>query len=246
MPVPFLRQLSMLVLAGLAGLAVPAGCAMAEGEAELMAPDAGTPADATKVDVDNTCNSAVSDPAGTYRGRVGSTTQKGAALSCDDVVNERIVGVALRMSNQNTSYGGRSAHGMGITCARLTIHPDGRAELGTARTNEVSGTGLSSWSPSTWTSYTDCDPGWVVTGLKAHTGSASNRFVNASIVCTKLGYDGLPTGTSVVKSVTGSLTEAVTPDEVRCNAGQVVAQFGTQTGAGFDAADLYCTTPICR
>jgi hypothetical protein len=240
--VSVLRPITCLLL----GCLLAAGCATASEEAELTAPDAGVAPDATKADVDNTCNSALENPAGTARGNVGSVTNKGPALSCDDVVSERIVGVALRMSNQNTVYGGRSAHGMGISCARVTILPDGSTQLGVVRTKEISGTGGSMWSPSTWTSYTECEPGWVVTGFKAHRGSSNNRFLNASIVCTRLGYDGKPTGTAQVKAVTGSLFETTNPDELRCAAGQVIAQFGTQTGAGFDGADLFCSVPSCR
>jgi hypothetical protein len=237
-----LRPISAVFL----GCLVAVGCASAAEEAEMLGPDAGALPDASKSDVDNTCNSALENPAGTSRGNVGSVTQKGAPLACDDVNNERIVGVALRMSNQNTVYGGRSAHGMGVSCARVTILPNGSAQVGVVRTKEVSGTGTSMWGPSTWTTYTDCDPGWVVTGFKAHRGSSNNRFLNASIVCQKLGYDGKPTGTAQVKTVVGSLTETTNPDELRCATGQVIAQFGTQTGAGFDGADLFCSNPVCR
>src|SRR4051812_9034323 len=59
------------------------------------------------------CDVVLPDPTGTTRGHAGGTGGgKGPILACDDVINERIVGVAVRMSNQNTLFGARSAHGI--------------------------------------------------------------------------------------------------------------------------------------
>jgi len=46
--------------------------------------------------------------------------------------------------------------------------------------------------------------------------------------------------------VAGSLTDANGLDDVKCAAGEVLAQIGTWTGAGIDALDLSCSKPSCR
>ncbi|MBA3395279.1 MAG: hypothetical protein H0T89_21705 [Deltaproteobacteria bacterium] len=223
-----------------------ASCAAAE-EGVEQGPDAGTRQDAAPPDGgDGSCKSAISNIAGVFRGHVGGTGGgKGPPLACEDISDERIVGVAVRMSNQTTLNGGRSAHGLEIACANVTIGADGTPVVGPIRMREVNGSGANSWSPSTSTAVTECKPGWVVSGVRAHTGTNQNRFIDVSIVCSQLGSDGAP-GTSEVRRVVGSLIDPVNPKESRCAAGQVVAQLGTWIGSGLDAVDLYCAAPSCR
>jgi hypothetical protein len=223
------------------------GCAGAE-SVDGVLPDAGAiEADAAATsEAPRGCDVQLKDPTGITRGRAGgSGGGKGPILACDDTVNERIVGVAIRMSNQATTFGGRSTHGIGIACARVTVDASGTAEVGQVKMMEVSGLGTYSWAPSTWGAVTQCKPGWVVSGMRVHTGADANRLLDVSIICSQLGTDAA-TGMTETKKVAGSLTDANGLDEVKCAAGEVVAQLGTWTGAGIDAVDLSCSRPQCR
>jgi hypothetical protein len=223
------------------------GCAGAEG-VDGAPPDAGAPQPdaAATAESPRGCDVELKDPTGITRGRAGGTGGgKGPILACDDTVNERIVGVAVRMSNQATSFGGRSAHGIGIACARVSVDAAGTAELGPTKMMEVSGLGTYNWAPSTWTAVTQCKPGWVVSGLRVHTGVDANRLLDVSIICSKLGTDAA-LGTSETIKIVGSQTDANGLDEVKCGAGEALAQIGTWTGAGIDAVDLSCSRPTCR
>jgi hypothetical protein len=223
------------------------GCAGAE-SVDVVPPDAGAiEADAAATaESPRGCDVQLKDPTGITRGRAGgSGGGKGPILACDDTVNERVIGVAVRMSNQATTFGGRSAHGIGIACARVTVDTAGTAEVGQVKVMEASGLGTYNWSPSTWTAVTQCKPGWIVSGLRVHTGADANRLLDVSIICSKLGADAA-TGASETLKVVGSLTDANGLDEVKCAAGEVLAQMGTWTGAGIDAVDLSCSRPQCR
>lgn len=227
---------------------VVVGCAGAERVEELTLPDAGAvqPDGAAKADSPSGCDVLLMDPTGVTRGRAGGTGGgKGPILACDDTANERIVGVAVRMSNQATTFGGRSTHGVGIACARVNIDPAGNPVVGPAKMLEVSGSGVGSWTPSTWGAVTQCKPGWIVSGLRVHTGVDANRLLDISIICSKLGADAAAGASETIK-VAGTLTDANGLDEAKCAAGEVVAQLGTWTGAGIDALDLSCSKPTCR
>jgi len=223
------------------------GCAAADGVDEATPPDAGVVgADAAaKADSPAGCGVQLAEPTGITRGHAGGTGGgKGPIIACDDTVNERMIGVAMRMSNGVTSFNGRSAHGIGVACARVTIGATG-AEVGAVKMIEVSGNGVGNWAPSTWTPVTSCKPGWVMSGIRVHTGVDLNRLLDVSIVCSKLGADAAP-GTTEMLKVTGSLTDANGLDDVKCAAGEVLAQIGSWTGAGIDALDLSCSKPSCR
>ena len=150
-------------------------------------PDASQPpVDATGVDGDSTCHSVVTLKS-TMEGHVGGNGGgKGPALACDDTFGERIVGVALYVSNQNTSFGARSADGIRIACATVTIDPTGNATVGAITTHDVIGNGMGGWTPATWTAMQQCPPGAVVVGMQVHTGVNKDLFVNASIICSQL------------------------------------------------------------
>lgn len=193
------------------------------------------------------CDVGLKDPTGVNRGRAGgSGGGKGPVLACGDVQNERIVGVALRVSNQNTVFGARSTYAFQIACARMTLTSDGAAQLGNVTTVEVAGEGTYDWTPATLTAVTQCKPGWVVSGLRVHTGTNGNLFRDVSIICSQLALDGTIGTTTETIKVVGSLTDANGLDEVRCGTGEVLAQLGTWTGAGIDAVELSCSRPACR
>ncbi len=224
------------------------GCA-GGGDVDLL-PDAATfEADAAiaNPETPRSCDVGLKDPTGVNRGRAGgSGGGKGPVLACSDVQNERIIGVALRMSNQATVFGGRSTHAFQIACARMMVAPDGTAQLGNVTISEVAGEGTYDWTPSTLTAVTQCKPGWVVSGLRVHTGTDGNLFRDVSIICSQLAVDGTIGTASETIKVVGSLTDANGLDEVRCGAGEVLAQLGMWTGAGIDAVDLSCSRPTCR
>lgn len=242
MPVPSLRLLPL-------ALTVIAACAQAaDDDATAIGPDAGKADEGgTTTPADPNCNTELVDPAGVMRGHAGGTGGgKGPVLACDDVDNERIVGMAIRMSNQNTVLGGRSAQGISIACAHVAVAPDGTAQVGTPKVIEVNGTGANMWSPSTSGNLTSCQPGWVVSGFKIHTGTNNNQFIDATMYCRKIDSDGNITATGVTVKLDGSLTSTVNVKDIRCGTGEVVSQFGTWTGAGIDALDVLCSKPKCR
>jgi hypothetical protein len=209
-----------------------------------------TPIDArpdSTPDADNvTCRVGLANTTGSDRGRVGGNggSENFAPLACP-VADDRIVGIELRMSNQDTVFGGRSAHGIGIACATVSVRSSGLGMTGTVTTLEISGNGGSSWSPSTWTPITQCKPGWIVSGLQAHTGNNSNRFIDAAIRCSQIG----PTGTIVateILDVAGSLTETQGVMTVNCNANEILARMPNRSGTGLDSVNLFCTQPTCN
>lgn len=224
-------------------------CACAAGHIDEAGPDAGAPppADAA-VGVDGSADAGcrVYVPgASTDRGKAGGTGGSKNPLQCDDVFNERIVGIALQMSNGATVFGGRSAQGIMIECAPVTVDPAGTAQVGTANTKQISGTGQFGWSPSTWTQITHCPPGSVLTGVLAHRGSSDNRFLDVTMTCTQLDAGG-KLGASKALKIVGSLVDATSPSQASCGAGEVVSSLGAWTGAGLDAVSLFCGAPACR
>lgn len=225
------------------------GCA-AGAESVDVTPDAAVAepdAAAGNPETARACDIGLKDTTGITRGHLGGTGGgKGPILACEDLVNQRVIGVAVRMSNQNTVFGGRSAHGIGLLCGHVTIDASGNPTVEAASSPvEISGLGTSGWSPSTWTQVTQCKPGWVVSGMTARAGASNNMFLDVSIVCSKLGADG-STSTSETLKIVGSLTGTSTLQTAKCAAGEVVAQLGTWTGAGLDALDLSCSRPTCR
>jgi len=227
---------------------VTSACASSGIEGAGTGPDAGAPPDDAPVSVDGSSEAGcrVYIPgASTDRGKAGGTGGSKNPLQCDDVFNERIVGIALQMSNQATVFGGRSAQGIMIECAPVTVDPSGNAQVGTAATKQISGTGQFMWSPSTWTPITHCDPGSVLTGLLVHRGASNNRFLDVTMSCTQL-QSGGKLGATTTKHITGSLIDATSPSTAKCAPGEVVSSFGAWTGAGLDAVSLFCAVPACR
>lgn len=229
-------------------LLLVAGCVGDVEDLEIASqPDAGVPGgDAAEGSPESRgCETVLKDPTGIPRGRAGGAGGgKGPVITCGDA-KDRMIGVAVRMSDQATTFGARSAHGLGIACARVTVGPTGTAVVGPVSMVEVSGLGTYDWAPSMWTPVTQCKPGWLLSGLRVHTGTTGNLFVDVSIVCSQLGADGTPGETETI-TVAGSLTDTNGLDEVNCAAGEVLAELGTWTGAGVDAVDLSCSRPTCR
>lgn len=227
---------------GVGADATPGSDAPADVAADSADVDA-PPADAA-VDAPNACLVGLASTTGTDRGRVGANGggDNFPALACTGT--DRIVGVAVRVSNQNTIYNGRSIHGFQILCATVTIQPAGPATVGTVTPVEVMGNGGFSWSPSTLSQPTMCPAGSIVSGLLAHSGDDENRLLDVTMTCTQITLAGA-TGASQTIHVDGSLTETDNPYQRNCNANEVLVRLPNRTGAGIDSLNLSCTTPLC-
>jgi hypothetical protein len=193
------------------------------------------------------CNVGVASTTGVDRGRVGSNDggENFPPLACDNA-GDRIVGLALRMSNESTVFGGRSAHGIYISCAPLSIAESGAATVGTAYLKELIGVGAPEfhWTPSTMTATTSCPAGSVISGLAAHRGEGNNRFLDVRITCAQIDHAGTVQATQVLQ-VAGSLTDPQNDDSESCNSGEVLVRMPNRTGQGIDAVNLSCSTPTC-
>jgi hypothetical protein len=194
------------------------------------------------------CRIGLTDATGTIRGRAGDDTGGGTAtpLVCQKA-GDRIVGFQLRLSDQDTVFGGRSAHAVSIACATVSIAPDGAGSFGAVTVHERTGLGGMGWTPSTQSTLTMCDPGSMVYGINVHTGGGANgRFLDVTLRCAKLGYDGKRTGQDADKTVEGSGDEADGSDTASCNATEVLATMPLRDGRGIDSVDMSCTVPRCE
>ena len=192
----------------------------------------------------NTCDVRTASTTGTNRGQVGGNGgSTGTTLVCNTAA-DRIVGVAVRMSNQATTNGGRSAVAFSIQCATVTVD-DTQATVGTPYMKEVAGAGTFDWTPATLSPTTSCKPGWLVSGIHAYRGASDNLFLNVTIQCSEITSTG-QLGQSELIYVMGSLADTQNPDTVDCAAGEVLVRLPTRTGAGLDAVSLSCSTPTCN
>jgi hypothetical protein len=190
------------------------------------------------------CSVGAASATGTDRGRVGGSggSENFPPLVCTNAA-DRIVGLELRMSDQATLYGDRSAHAIRIACAPVTI-TDGIGTTGTVYTREIIGNGNYDWSPSTLTGITQCQPGWVMSGLSAHTTSDGDLFLDVSITCSQISSTGSILATETIY-VAGSLDEQNGNDAVSCNSGEILTRMSSRNGAGIDSVNLWCTPPTC-
>jgi hypothetical protein len=176
------------------------------------------------------------------RGRVGGVGGfSSPALTC--ATGEMVVGIGVRMSDAGVNMTSkRSAHGLVIACASVTIGAAG-AVVGAITTFEAMGTGAAGWAPSTLSPPTMCEPGSVVTGLEAKSGGGL-LFLDITMACSALTATGVPMA-SVPRHVDGSLTEASGDSSVTCGAGEALVELAPRTGAGFDSAELSCAATEC-
>lgn len=194
------------------------------------------------------CRIGLTDPTGTNRGRAGDDNGGGPAtpLACLKA-GDRIVGFQMRLSDQDTTFGGPSAHAVSIACASVSVASDGTGAFGAVTMHERVGLGGMGWTPSTQSTLTMCDPGWVVFGLNVHTGGGANgRFLDVTVRCARLGFDGTRTGVVADKVVTGSGTEIDGADTADCNANEILATMPLRDGRGIDSVDMSCTVPRCE
>lgn len=221
---------------------------------DLDAPPADAPADAAlgaemmppKDMMLPLCAVGVAATPGSDRGRVGGD---GGGNNFGPLVcmqpSDRIVGVGVRLSNQDTIYGDRSAHGVTIACATVTIDPNtGIGTTGTPYTREVMGNGNAGWSPSTLFPPAMCPAGEVVNGLRARIGEDENLFNNLDIRCAKLAGDATTTSSANVH-VDNSGTNNQNAETVNCGTNEILVQMANRTGTGFDSANLFCAPATC-
>lgn len=152
------------------------------------------------------------------------------------------VGLRVNFSDGTTANGGRSAHGVTLVCGRLDAVSGGAAT--DLVEQSMDGTGASGWSPSTPSELQLCQPGWVMIGVRAFTGSTATLFANVSIDCAKLGPTGALTGQQTTFDLSGTGTLAVGPSASACPSGAMVGVIA-HTGAGLDALTPLCASLVC-
>jgi hypothetical protein len=126
----------------------------------------------------------------------------------------------------------------------VAIDSTGVATVGEVAMEEITGNGNFDWTPSTLTPVTQCQPGWIVSGLAAHTGAGGDRWIDATLTCSRLDVTGAVIATENLP-VTGSLTDPVGADAQQCAAGEILVRLPNRTGAGIDSVNLACSTPLC-
>jgi hypothetical protein len=114
------------------------------------------------------------------------------------------VGLRMRLSDQPTANGDRSAHAVTLVCGRVDAAGSGMATDLVEHTAD--GSGAPGWTPSTPSDLATCQPGWVMIGVRAHTGVNDTLFANLAIDCGKLDATGALTGQQVTFDVAGSGT----------------------------------------
>jgi len=213
------------------------------GAPDTGAPDTGTP-DAGAMDsgVALACDVLVVPPQ-VNAGQVGANGgSPGPDLQCP--LGVEVIGVAVRVSDQNTANGAPSAVSFTVACAPVQVGASG-ATVGPETLPEVGGNGQFGWTPATQSTITRCPPGWIVSGLTANTGPGGNLFLDATVHCSELLPSGATSGVTQSFPVMGSGVGGGSDVTVNCAAGQVVGRMTTRVGAGLDAVSLLCGTPTC-
>jgi hypothetical protein len=193
------------------------------------------------------CNVGVTVTPGTDRGRVGGNGggDNFGPMRCNQAA-DRIVGIGIRMSNQDTVFGERSARGVSIACATVTVDPNtGVGTTGATYTKEIMGNGNSGWEPSTLFAPTLCPAGMVVNGLRAKTGEGENIFNNVDFRCAKIDGANAATLSSQMVHVDGSQNDNQNEDTANCAANEILYEMSNRTGTGFDSANLFCAPARC-
>lgn len=182
-------------------------------------------------------------------GTVGLSTGGGVHtdLRCDP--GTVFVGVALDMSDQPVNgQNSRSARGIRIACATVTIDPAGATST-LATTREAEGNGGVNWSPSTWTFPGLCSPGGVVSGLEAHGGitpNVTNLLLDAAVSCAQFNGAGEVIGNYAVDIVDGLGGQGLNRSSVQCPPGQQIVGLNTNAGAGLDSLVVSCAPTACE
>ena len=193
------------------------------------------------------CHVATGTPA-TGAGTVGLSGGGGSTgqLQCD--AGEVIVGIAVDTSNGAANGQSRSARGIRIYCASVSIDGSGPHET-TPTPHEIEGNGGAGWSPSTWSLPAMCVPGGVVTMLGTHgglTSNVTNLFFDTSITCSQLDVQGTVIASAVLAIIDGTSLTGMNASTAACRAGAQIVTLGTDVGAGLDSVAVSCAPTICQ
>jgi hypothetical protein len=179
---------------------------------------------------------------GASAGQVGADGgSEGPFIDCG--ATELPVGVRVRLSDQTTENGGRSAHGFTLICATVAVSPT--TSVTSVADVEILGNGNSDWSPSTQSPAARCPDGWIVHGLVAHRGASDNLFSNVSFTCARIAADASVTSDRMTVDVANSGQATANRDEASCTTG-VVVRADTRRGAGIDAVSPMCSALRCQ
>ncbi len=179
---------------------------------------------------------------GISAGQVGANGgAEGPFVDCG--ASELPVGVRVRLSDNTTENGGRSAHGFTLICATVAVSPT--ISVTSVADVEVLGAGTSDWSPSTQSPAARCPDGWIVHGLVAHRGASDNLFSNVSFTCARIAADASVTSDRMTVDVANSGQATANRDEASCTTG-VVVRADTRRGAGIDAVSPMCSALRCQ
>ncbi len=179
---------------------------------------------------------------GLSAGQVGADGgSEGPFIDCG--ATELPVGVRVRLSDQTTENGGRSAHGFTLVCATVAVSPT--VSVTSQNDVEVTGNGIADWTPSTQSAAALCPPGWIIHGLVAHRGASDNLFSNVSFTCARIAADAPVTSDRMTVDVANSGQATANRDEASCTTG-VVVRADTRRGAGIDAVSPMCSALRCQ
>jgi len=179
----------------------------------------------------------------TDRGKVGlSEGGSAGSIACDG--DARIVGLALDMSDGLADGVTRSARGIRIACATVTIDGAGGHTDGIVF-KDLEGNGGSGWTPSTWTEVAECPPGALVSGLAVHGSPFTSYFLDATMSCARFDTTAAVAEVTTV-GIAGSGSDVTHASGAQCDPGEQVAELATSTGAGLDSVRLLCASTICE
>jgi hypothetical protein len=179
---------------------------------------------------------------GASAGQVGADGgSEGPYIDCG--ATELPIGVRVRLSDQSTENGGRSAHGFTLVCATVAVSPT--VSVTSQNDVEVTGNGIADWTPSTQSAAALCPPGWIIHGLVAHRGASDNLFSNVSFTCARIAADASVTADRMTVDVANSGQATANRDEASCTTG-VVVRADTRRGAGIDAVSPMCSALRCQ
>lgn len=168
----------------------------------------------------------------------------GAASDLACPANEFPIGYGFDISDNNTEFGGRSAHKVTQQCASLQLH---NAELTAGALSPVvtkAGSGVARWTPATATAVVTCPANTIMVGLKAFTGTTGLLFANISIKCRAItAADIFGPDQLVAIPNTSNLNQGA--DEGTCNNDEVLAFMEVRSGAGIDSLQLQCVQLEC-
>ncbi len=181
---------------------------------------------------------------GTDEGQVGLSTGGGTKMALACLATDRIIGVALYMSEQPVNGGDTdSAQGIRIACAPITIDHTG-AHTGAVYTIDVVGVGGAGFTPAALTGLAECADGTAVTGMQVYGSHYRTLFLSATIYCTGIDITGRST-TTVAVPIANTGSDTMNPSMVSCPPNDQILTLVPDTGAGLDSVEVFCAPTEC-